>query len=231
MIKVRKAKERGHADHGWLDTYHTFSFADYFDEKFMNFRSLRVINEDRVEPGKGFGTHGHRDMEIITVILEGQLEHKDSMGNGAIIRPGEVQRMTAGTGVTHSEFNPSKENPVHLLQIWILPEKPGLKPGYEQRAFSPLEKKNRLRLVAAGIPREDAVKIHQDAELYTALLDKDASVEYSPAKKRGVWIQVAKGVVEINGTALEAGDGASAEGKDLHIQAKEDSEILLFDLA
>jgi len=231
MIQIRKAGERGHANHGWLDTYHTFSFADYQDPKHMGFRSLRVINEDRVEPGQGFGTHGHRDMEIITCILEGELEHKDSMGNGAVIRPGEVQRMSAGTGVTHSEFNPSKTKPVHLLQIWILPDKANLAPSYEQREFKPAELKNRLCLVASGKPREGAVRIHQDADLYSSLVDGGQKLEYALNKNRYAWIQVARGSLRANETLLQAGDGAAISKEEkLKISGESDSEFLLFDM-
>ncbi len=232
MIQIRKAGERGHANHGWLDTYHTFSFADYQDPKHMGFRSLRVINEDKVEPGQGFGTHGHRDMEIITCILEGELQHKDSMGNGAVIRPGEVQRMSAGTGVTHSEFNPSKTKPVHLLQIWILPDKANLTPSYEQREFKPAELKNRLCLVASGKPREGAVKIHQDADLYSSLVDSGKKLEYALDKNRHAWIQVARGSLRVNDALLQAGDGAAVSKEEkLKISGESDSQFLLFDMA
>ncbi|MBI2871467.1 MAG: pirin family protein [Candidatus Omnitrophica bacterium] len=232
MIQIRKAGERGHANHGWLDSYHTFSFADYHDPKHMGFRCLRVINEDRIEPGKGFGTHGHRDMEIITYILEGELEHRDSMGSGAVIRPGEVQRMSAGTGVTHSEFNPSRTNPVHLLQIWILPEKNGLKPGYEQRAFKPELRKNRLCLAAAGRPSAGALKIHQDASLYISSLEKGKKVEYAIDMYRHAWIQAARGSVQVNGVSFKESDGAAVSGeKLLTIAALSDAELLLFDMA
>jgi quercetin 2,3-dioxygenase len=231
MITVRKSEERGHFDHGWLDTYHTFSFGDYQDPRHMGFRALRVINEDFVKPGEGFGTHPHRDMEILTWILVGELEHKDSMGNGSVIRPGEAQRMTAGTGVTHSEFNPSRENSVHLLQIWILPEAKNLAPGYEQRNFSPEERKNRLRLIASRDGRDGSVVMHQDSSVFAALLDAGQSVEHVPAPGRYAWIQVARGGVGVNGVALAAGDGAAASGESsLRIEAAKDSEILLFDL-
>jgi len=232
MIQIRKSQERGHANHGWLDSYHTFSFADYFDQKHMNFRKLRVINEDRVQPAEGFPSHSHRDMEILTYILEGTLEHKDSMGNGSQIKPGDIQRMSAGTGVTHSEYNASKNELVHLLQIWILPEKPGLKPGYEQVRMSEETRKNRLGLIASHTPKNGAVKINQDVELFASLLDKGKKVEYEIEDRRYAWLQVAGGSVEVNGTILNAGDGAaiSAE-KRLEITAKKDSEILFFDLA
>ncbi len=233
MIKPRPSHERGRADHGWLRSYHTFSFADYFDAQNMGFRKLRVINEDFVEPGKGFGTHPHRDMEIITYVLEGSVEHKDSMGNGSVILPGEGQRMSAGTGVTHSEFNPSDKESLHLLQIWILPEKAGLNPGYEQRAFKKEEKLNQLRLVASDHPTNGAVKIYQDVNLYVSILEEGKRVEYRPEKGRHAWLQVAGGSVEANGTLLGApGDGAAvSDEKLLTIIAKKPAEILLFDLA
>ncbi len=232
MIRVRRSAERGHFDHGWLDTYHTFSFAEYHDAAHMGFRKLRVINEDRVAPGKGFGTHGHRDMEILTYILQGALEHKDSMGNGSVIRPGDVQRMSAGTGVTHSEFNASKAEPVHLLQIWILPERANLKPGYEQNTFTPEERSNRLRLVASGDPRDGAVRIHQDADVFASILDPGKEVRHALRAGRHAWVQVARGAVKLNGQALSAGDGAAVGGEDaLRVAASAPSEVLLFDLA
>ena len=231
MIKLRLAKERGHANHGWLDSYHTFSFADYQDPDYMGFRKLRVINEDRVEPGKGFGTHGHRDMEIITCVLDGRIEHKDSMGNGSIINPGDVQRMSAGTGVTHSEFNPSKKEPLHFLQIWILPEKTGLKPSYEQRSFNREDKLNKLCLVASNDTQNGAVKIHQDVSLFISLLDKDKKVEHHLKEGRHAWLQIAGGSITMNDVSLSVGDGAAiSEEKRLTIIAKTPSEILLFDL-
>jgi len=235
MIQVRRAKERGHADHGWLNTFHTFSFSDYYDPKFVGFRSLRVINEDWVKPGYGFPTHPHRDMEIITVVLEGSLEHKDSMGTGSVIRPGEVQKMSAGTGVRHSEFNHSKTEPVHLYQIWILPEREGIKPMYEQKAIPTDEKQGKLRLVASptGGNGSNAVKLYQDAELYTAQLSKSDSVEHKLGEGRYAWLQVARGVVDVNGQELKAGDGAAVtEEEKLRITGNADSsEVLLFDLA
>ena len=234
MITLRPAQERGHFNHGWLDTYHSFSFDQYHDPKHMGFRTLRVINEDRVESGKGFGMHPHRDMEIITYVLEGELAHQDSMGNGSAIRPGEVQRMSAGTGVLHSEFNHSPEQPVHLLQIWLLPEQRGLQPSYEQKAFPAEEKLNRLRLVAARDARDGAVAIHQDAELYSALLDDGAGVTHPLRPGRHAWIQVARGAVTVNGTRLGAGDGAAisneAEIVITGAAGSERAEILLFDL-
>jgi redox-sensitive bicupin YhaK (pirin superfamily) len=233
MIRIRPADERGHANHGWLDTHHTFSFADYYDPEQMGFRALRVINEDRVAPESGFGAHPHRDMEIVTYVLEGELGHKDSMGTGSVIRPGEVQRMSAGTGVTHSEWNHSKQKPVHLLQIWIVPERNGIKPSYEQKSFGD-EARNQLRLVASPDARDGSVTIHQDAELYVARLDggKAASHELRPG--RHAWVQVVRGAVDLNGKPLEAGDGAAvSEEKRLALAAKgpEGAEVLVFDLA
>lgn len=235
MIQIRRAKQRGHANHGWLDTYHTFSFADYYDPEFMGFRSLRVINEDRVEPGFGFPTHPHRDMEIITYVLEGSLEHKDSMGTGSVIRPGEVQKMSAGTGVRHSEFNHSHREPVHLYQIWIEPERAGLTPMYEQKAIPPEEKKGKLRLVASprGGNGNGAVKLFQDAELFAAELAPGQSVEHALANGRYAWVQVVRGSVNVNGQELKVGDGAAvAQEPTLRIEgAVDSSEVLLFDLA
>lgn len=231
MITIRKSDDRGRADHGWLDSRHTFSFADYHDPRHQEFRSLRVINEDRVAAGQGFGTHPHRDMEIISYVLEGALEHKDSMGTASVIKPGEVQRMTAGTGVLHSEYNPSRSEPVHFLQIWIFPEKKGLKPGYEQKAFAPAERSDRLKLVASRDGRDGSLTIHQDAELYTTLLSKNASVSHPLKDGRFAWVQVARGAVTLNGKTLMAGDGAAASGeKSLELTATADAEVLLFDL-
>ena len=232
MIQIRKSSERGNADHGWLNSYHTFSFADYHDPRFMGFRQLRVINEDRVQPGRGFGTHPHRDMEIISYVLDGALEHKDSLGTGSIIRPGEVQRMSAGTGVTHSEFNHSKSSVVHFLQIWLLPEKEGLPPSYEQREFPPAQRRDQLRLVAARDGRDGAVTIHQDVDLYATLLSPGTSVEHSLRAGRHAWLQVAAGEVTLNGKNLAAGDGAAvSDESSVRIEAIESSEVLLFDLA
>ena len=232
MIKIRKAKERGHFNHGWLDTYHTFSFGDYYDPEHLGFRTLRVINEDRVQPAQGFGMHSHRDMEILTCVLEGELEHKDSMGNASVIKPGEVQRMTAGTGVTHSEFNPSQKNLVHLLQIWILPARKGLEPGYEQRAFGPAGKDNLLRLVASTEGEKGSVKIHQDVFVYNAKLRAKETLTHELLPRRGAWIQVIKGDLDLNGHALKQGDGAAAEDeRQFTFQSKEGVEFLLFDLA
>ncbi|WP_293131182.1 pirin family protein [Microcoleus sp. bin38.metabat.b11b12b14.051] len=232
MITVRKSAARGHAKISWLDSYHTFSFADYYDSNYMNFRSLRVINEDVISPGKGFGTHGHIDMEIITYVLEGALEHKDSLGTGAAIKPGEVQRMSAGTGIQHSEFNHSQTEPVHLLQIWLLPDTNGLPPSYEQREFPLAERRGQLRLVAAHDARDGAVKVHQDVDLYAAVLDKSSRVSHALQPNRHAWVQVARGSILLNGLTLEKGDGAAVSDEaELAIEAAEDAEFLLFDLA
>jgi len=234
MITLRPSTERGHANHGWLDTYHTFSFDSYRDPKHMGFRSLRVINEDWVAGGQGFGMHGHRDMEIVTYILEGALQHQDSMGHGGVIRPGEVQRMTAGTGVEHSERNSSPSERVHLLQIWILPEARGLTPSYEQKMFAAEGRHGRLQLLASREARDGSVKIHQDAALYTAALAPKEAVTHQLATGRHAWLQVAKGAVTLNGTALQAGDGAAVSDEsalEIAGAGDEGSEILLFDLA
>jgi redox-sensitive bicupin YhaK (pirin superfamily) len=231
MIQVRKSQERGHVDHGWLNTYHSFSFDQYYDPRFMGFRSLRVINEDFVAPARGFPTHPHRDMEIITYILEGALAHRDSMGNGSVIKPGDVQRMSAGTGVRHSEANGSETESVHLLQIWIMPAEQGIAPGYEQKKFDDEEKRGRLRLVASRDAREGSVTIHQDADVYAALLDPAQSVTHELAAGRGAWLQVARGAVELNGQSLTQGDGAAIEDESrLRIVGTEAAEVLLFDL-
>jgi hypothetical protein len=232
MITVRRAGERGHEDYGWLDTQHTFSFGEYHDPRHMGFRTLRVINEDRVRPESGFGTHSHRDMEIVSYVLGGELGHKDSMGTGSVIRPGDVQRMSAGTGVTHSEWNHSKTEPVHFLQIWILPERRGLEPSYEQKTLAPAETQNRLRLVASADGRDGSVTVHQDAQLHVARLDAGKEIAHALAAGRHAWVQLARGTVELNGTALAAGDGAAVSDEGaLAIRASEPSEILLFDLA
>jgi len=231
MIQVRKSEDRGHANYGWLDTYHTFSFANYHDPAFTGFRNLLVINQDIVQPSQGFGKHPHRDMEIITYVLEGELEHKDSMGTGSVIRPGDVQRMSAGTGVIHSEFNHSQEKPVHLLQIWITPNKAGIKPSYEEKRFSNEQKTNRLKLVASPNADDGSVLIHQDAKIYASLLDAGQEVSYDLTNKRYGWVQVTKGSIEVNGTVLSAGDGAAiGDEKTLKFLAKETSEFLFFDL-
>ena len=232
MIKVRQAGERGVANFGWLDSRHTFSFGDYHDPKQMGFGPLRVINEDRVSPGQGFGTHGHRDMEIISYVLEGALEHKDSIGTGSVIRPGDVQIMSAGTGIRHSEFNHSKTEPVHFLQIWIVPGREGIAPRYEQKTFPAADKRGRLRIVGSTDGREGSVVIHQDATMLAALLDNAQQVTYALAPGRKGWLQVAHGAVALNGRDLATGDGAAVEGEStLTIAAKSDgTEILLFDL-
>src|SRR6516225_9803572 len=235
MIQVRRGKERGHADHGWLNTYHTFSFSDYYDPRFMGFRSLRVINEDWVQPGYGFPPHPHRDMEIITYVLEGSLEHRDSMGTGSVIRPGEVQKMSAGKGIRHSEFNHSKTEPVHLYQIWILPEREGITPMYEQKTIPAAEKQGQLRLLASpqGGNGSPAVKLYQDAKLYATELGPSQTVEHELAKDRYAWVQVARGSVTVNGQELNAGDGAALaqEPRVTITGGSAKSEVLLFDLA
>jgi redox-sensitive bicupin YhaK (pirin superfamily) len=232
MLTVRRAKDRGHADHGWLDTSHTFSFADYQDPAHMGFRALRVINDDRVKPGHGFGTHGHRDMEIISYVLEGALEHKDSMGNGSVIRPGDVQRMSAGSGVTHSEKNGSGSELVHFLQIWIIPTKRGIAPGYEQKAFTPEEKRGRLRLVASPDGAEGSVTIHTDARVYATLLEGGAKVEHVVPSGRHAWVHVARGKVRVGDLTLEAGDGVStSDAGPIALEGIDGAEVLVFDLA
>lgn len=232
MITVRKSSDRGYADHGWLKSHHSFSFADYHDPQQMGWGALRVINEDRFEAGMGFGTHGHRDMEIISYVLDGQLQHKDSMGNGAIIRPGDVQRMSAGTGVRHSESNPSPDAPVHFLQIWIEPEQPGITPGYEQKFFTAEDKRGRLRLIASRDGREGSVTIHQDASLYACLLNTGEQVSQRIAPERIAYLHLVRGAVRLNGIQLKSGDAAKIKAEqELVIAADENSELLLFDLA
>jgi len=232
MITVQRSEERGHFDHGWLDTRHTFSFADYRDPEHMGFRSLRVLNEDRVRPGQGFGVHGHRDMEILSVVVAGALAHRDSLGTGSTIRPGELQRMTAGTGIRHSEFNASKEEPVHFLQIWILPEREGLEPGYEQRPFGAEDKRGRLRLVASPDGAEGSLTIHQDARVYASLLEPGAEVRHGLGPGRHAWLQVVSGAVQLNSQPLRAGDGAAVSGEaSVVVRAAEGSDLLLLDLA
>lgn len=232
MLTTRPAKTRGLADHGWLRSAHSFSFANYYDPQHMGFRSLRVINEDQVVGGAGFSTHPHRDMEIISYVLAGSLEHKDSMGNGSIMRPGDVQRMTAGTGVLHSEFNHDPHEPVHFLQIWILPEAEGLAPSYEQKTFSEASRHNVLRLVASRDGAKDSVKVHQDIRLYTSLLDAGRSVEHTLQSGRHAWLQVASGTLRVNDVSLAAGDGAKvSEVGTLRLTADNDTHFLLFDLA
>jgi quercetin 2,3-dioxygenase len=232
MIRVRKASERGHFDHGWLDTYHTFSFARYYDPRHMGFRALRVINDDRVAPGRGFGAHPHEDMEIVTYVLDGALAHRDSLGTGSTIRPGELQRMTAGTGIVHSEFNPSESEPVHLYQIWLMPEREGLEPSYEQRAFPEEERHNGLRLVASPEGRDGSLTIRQDARLYLGSLDGSREVRHEVSPGRHAWLQVLRGGVGLNGLSLSGGDGAAiSDESSLAITADGPSEVLLFDLA
>jgi quercetin 2,3-dioxygenase len=232
MIAVRKSGERGHEDHGWLDTYHAFSFASYYEPNQMGFRSLRVVNEDRVAPGEGFPPHSHNNMEIISYVLEGGLEHHDSMGNGGVIRPGEVQRMSAGTGVTHSEFNASASEGLHFLQIWLLPNERGLKPSYEQKSFAAEERQDRLRLIASPDGQDGAVTIHQDAKVYATLLEPGQEQIYPLDPARYAWVQVAKGAVTLNWHLLNQGDAAAVSKEDrLTIVAQEAAEVLLFDLA
>jgi redox-sensitive bicupin YhaK (pirin superfamily) len=230
-IRIRPAKERGHADHGWLDTWHTFSFSDYYDPRFMGFRSLRVINEDFVAPGHGFPTHGHRDMEIITYVLQGAVQHRDSLGTGSIIRPGEVQRMSAGTGVRHSEANPSADEPVHLLQIWIEPAQTGIAPGYEQKAFADADKRGQLRLVASPDGVDGSVTIHQDARVYATLLGSGQQVVHRLAPGRHAWVHVARGSLTLNGEHLGTSDGAAISTETtVTLVGEQDAEALLFDL-
>ncbi len=231
MIQVRKSEERGHFNHGWLDTHHTFSFASYYDPAHMGFRDLRVINDDRVEGGSGFPTHAHRDMEILTYVLGGALEHRDSMGNGGVIRPGEVQRMTAGRGVEHSEANASETEELHLLQIWILPERAGIQPGYEQKAFPIEERADQLRLVASREGRDGSVSLHQNVELYAGVLSRGAEVTHEFRPGRHGWLHVARGEAEVNGTVLRAGDGAAiSDEASVTVVGNGDTEVLLFDL-
>jgi len=231
MLATRHAEQRGQANFGWLDSRHTFSFGHYYDPHHMGFGSLRVINEDRVQPGQGFGTHGHRDMEIISYVLDGALEHKDSMGNGSIIRPGDVQRMTAGAGVRHSEFNASDSELVHFLQIWILPERDGLEPSYEQKNFPDAEKRGRLRLIGSRDGRDSSVTIHQDVDLYAALLGGGERIRYALAEGRKGWVQLARGSASLNDRQLGPGDGVAIEGPvEIVVAATSDAEILLFDM-
>jgi redox-sensitive bicupin YhaK (pirin superfamily) len=232
MITIRAAEERGIANMGWLNSKHTFSFGHYYDPQHMGFASLRVINEDRVKPGAGFGTHGHQDMEIISYVLDGALEHKDSIGTGSVIRPGDVQRMTAGTGIRHSEYNHSASDPVHFLQIWIMPEQNGLAPGYEQKAFTEEERRGRLRLIGSRDGRDGSVLIHQDVDLYGTLLNAGDEVDHAVAANRKIWVQVARGAVQINGQTLNQGDGAAlSDIGQVILSATETAEVLLFDMA
>ena len=232
MIILRRSHERGGGDYGWLNTRHSFSFSDYWDPRWMGFRSLRVLNEDHVAPASGFPPHPHNDMEILTYILEGRLEHLDSLGTGSVILPGDGQRMTAGRGIRHSEYNPSTTEPVHFYQMWILPARKGLEPSYEQKSFPSAEKQGKLRLVAAPDAKEGSVKINQDARLYVALLKPGEEVAHAFARERHGWLQVARGSVDLNGEALHQGDGAAiSEEKTLTVKGAKDSEVLLFDLA
>jgi len=231
MLQKRPAKERGHGNHGWLDTRHTFSFNDYYDPDHMGFRVLRVINEDRVQPGQGFGTHGHQDMEIISYVLEGALAHKDSLGSGSVLRPGEFQSMTAGTGIRHSEFNPSETELVHFYQIWIVPDRRGLPPRYDQRSFPEAERHDRLRLVASPDGRDRSLSIHQDVEVFLASLDEGRQVAHELEPGRYAWLQVLRGAVQVNNLALAAGDGvAVSDETSLTVMASKPSEVMLFDL-
>lgn len=231
MIVPRYSGDRGHADHDWLDTFHTFSFAGYHDPRYMGFRVLRVINEDRVAPGQGFGMHPHQDMEIITYVLSGALEHKDSMGNGEVLKAGELQRMSAGTGLLHSEFNPSADEPVHLYQIWLLPQSRGIEPSYEQKSFPADQRQNQLRLVASPDGAEGSLRMHQNARLYLAALNPDQVVQHQLAIDRHGWLQVLKGSLRINDFTLHAGDGAAiSDEPHVTLQAVEETEALLFDL-
>ena len=232
MLSVRKATERGHAQHGWLDSFHTFSFADYHDPQHMGFRALRVINEDRVQPAQGFGRHSHRDMEIVTYVIEGALAHQDSLGNGSVMRPGDVQRMSAGRGISHSEYNHSESELVHFLQIWLLPEKAGLPPSYEQKHFSESDRAGQLRLVASHDARDESVRVHQDVALYAGLLAAGEKASLALAPGRHAWVQVVRGALDLDGTALAAGDGAAISGAPrLDLVALQPSELLVFDLA
>lgn len=231
MIKIRKSNERGHANHGWLDSYHSFSFASYFDPENMHFRDLRVINEDRIEPAGGFPTHPHRDMEIVTYIVEGALEHRDDTGGGSILHPGEIQRMSAGRGIAHSEFNPSKEHPVHLLQIWIETEQAGIEPGYEQKSYLEFEKENGLTLIASRGAQGDSVHINQDVKIYSGKLTEGESTALSLESARHCWIQVIDGSITVNGVRAFAGDGvAISEETELEFTALATSQFLVFDL-
>jgi quercetin 2,3-dioxygenase len=232
MIKIRRGSERGHADHGWLDSYHTFSFADYFDAEHMGFRALRVINEDRVVAGEGFDRHSHRDMEIISYVLDGALEHKDSMGSGAVIRPDDVQRMSAGTGVTHSEYNASKSEPVHFLQIWIQPDQRGVRPSYQQKTFSRDDKAGRLRVVASPDGGDDSVSIHADARMLAGLFSPGQTAAHEIASGRHAWVHVVRGNARVNGVELAAGDAVGVSSELMvGIEAIDACEILVFDLA
>jgi redox-sensitive bicupin YhaK (pirin superfamily) len=231
MIDIRHADERGSVNLGWLDSKHSFSFGHYFDPDHMGFGPLRVINEDRVQPGEGFPTHDHENMEIISYVLDGALEHKDSIGTGSVIRPGDVQRMSAGTGIRHSEYNPSTEHPAHFLQIWIVPDETGIEPGYEQKAFAPADRQGGLKLVAARNGRDGALTLHQDVDLYSSLFKDGDDVSLALRDGRRAWVQVARGSVQVNGEALEAGDGVALSNETaLRVTAKSDTEVLIFDM-
>jgi redox-sensitive bicupin YhaK (pirin superfamily) len=231
MMTIRKANERGHARHGWLDSHHTFSFADYYDPNHMGFRALRVINDDRVEGGRGFGAHPHRDMEIISYVLDGALSHKDSTGTGAVIRPGDVQRMSAGTGVVHSEVNASKTDEVHFLQIWLVPDKQGIQPGYEQKAFSDADKRGRFRLVASPDGRDGSITIHTDARVYASIVGPGESAELALPPGRYAWVHVARGTARVNGKLVGAGDGIAVSNEPmLKLEGVDEAEVLTFDL-
>jgi redox-sensitive bicupin YhaK (pirin superfamily) len=231
MIQIRKADERGHTQLSWLESYHTFSFGQYYEPQHQGFRTLRVINEDRVQPGQGFGTHAHRDMEIISYVLDGALAHRDSLDNGSVIRPGDVQLMRAGTGVTHSEYNPSSENLVHFLQIWIIPDEQGLAPTYEQRHFPVEARRNVLRLIVSQDGRDGSLRIHQDADLYATVLKKGQSVTHELAEDRHAWVQVVRGRIRLNGLSLQEGDGAALRDEpQIEMTADGEAELLIFDL-
>jgi len=232
MIRIRKAEDRGHADHGWLDTRHSFSFATYHDREHMRFRALRVMNEDVIAPGAGFGTHPHHDMEIVTYVLSGALEHRDSMGNGEVLNAGEFQRMSAGTGITHSEFNPSESEPTHLYQIWLLPERKGIEPSYEQKRFPGQEQLNQLRQVASPDAANGSLAIHQDARIFLASIDVDREITHELKPDRHAWLQVLRGKVSVDGNELQAGDGAAvSDERAVTITGLNNAEIMLFDLA
>lgn len=232
MIEIRRSADRGAVNMGWLNARHSFSFGSYYDPEHMGFGNLRVINEDRIEPAQGFGTHGHKDMEIVTYMIEGALEHKDNMGNGSVIRAGDVQRMSAGTGVQHSEFNHSSSEKAHLLQIWLLPERAGILPGWEEKTFSKSDKHNKLRLIASRDARDDSLKIHQSVDIYAAVLDEGRGIIHEMADSHTGWIQLVNGNLSVNGEQLAAGDGAAiADTRQLEIQANGESEFLLFDMS
>ena len=231
MLEIRRSSDRGHADHGWLNSYHSFSFAGYFDAQHVSFGPLRVINEDRVQPGQGFGTHSHKDMEIISYVLEGGLAHRDSLGNGSVIHPGDVQRMSAGRGVQHSEFNGSQDEPVHFLQIWIIPDQAGIAPGYEEKHFSEAEKRGRLRLIASPDGRDGSVLIHQDAYLYAGLFDAAEQARVQLSSSRQYYVQIARGELVVNGESLQAGDALKLRGEEyLELSQGDNAEVLFFDL-